>query len=74
MKRIIDITVLVLAALMMTSCVKTKLEGVYNRQESQIDSYLARYEDGHRIVRHGGANRLVLVEGQGEELSQTFLL
>lgn len=69
MKRIIDITVLVLAALMMTSCVKTKLEGVYNRQESQIDSYLARYEDGHRIVRHGGANRLVLVEGQGEELS-----
>lgn len=58
-----------MAAAALTSCVKTKLEGVYNKQEDQIDKYLSNYEGEYRIVRNGGSNRLVLIEGEGEELS-----
>lgn len=71
MRKTINAIIMILAVTMAASCVKTKIEGIYNRQESQIDSYLSKYENDHRVVRNGGANRLVLSEGQGEELSSS---
>lgn len=64
--------------LLMSSCVKTQLETTYNKQEEQIDKYIAgkmtvTNEDGGtdtlRVVRNGGSNRLVLKEGTGEPLT-----
>lgn len=60
---------LCLAAICSASCTKSKLEGIYNKQEGQIDTYIAKYESTCRIVRKGGSNRIVMKEGQGEELS-----
>lgn len=53
---------------------KTKLEATYNNQESRIDSYIAGKGDSYRSVRNGGANRLILKEGEGEELSSNGFL
>lgn len=66
------------ACLALSSCVKEQLEVTYNKQEDQIDQYITknmtvRDENGGtdtlRVVRNGGANRLVKVEGTGEELA-----
>ena len=54
--------------LALTSCMGSKLEETYNSQEARIDSYISGKGDGYRSVRNGGANRLVLKEGEGEEL------
>ena len=63
---------------MATSCVKQQLEGVYNKQEEQIDQYITKTmvtkdelgnPDTLRVVRNEGSNRIVLKEGIGEELS-----
>lgn len=65
------------AATVMTSCVKEQLEVTYTRQEDQIDQYITKnmavtdeegVTDTLRVVRNEGANRLVKVEGTGEEL------
>ena len=70
---------MMLCAFIMASCVKTQLETTYNKQEDQIDSYITKnmvVSDGQggsdtlRVVRNGGANRLVKVEGTGEELAK----
>lgn len=62
------------------SCVKTQLETTYNKQEDQIDQYIEKNmvvqnQDGGtdtlRVVRNGGANRIVLKEGSGEELTSS---
>ena len=53
-----------------SSCVKSKLEVTYNSQESKIESYIASKGDTYRSIRNGGANRLVLKEGEGEELQR----
>lgn len=58
------------AMLMAVSCVGSKLEQSYNNQESKIDKYISGKGDQYRSVRNGGANRLVLKEGEGEELSR----
>ena len=61
----------------LTSCVKEQLEVTYNKQEDQIDSYITKNmtvknasggSDTLRVVRNGGSNRLIKVEGTGEEL------
>lgn len=61
-----------------TSCIKEQLETTYNKQEEQIDQYITRSmvvtnelgeTDTLRVVRNNGSNRLVLKEGNGEELS-----
>ena len=61
------------------SCVKEQMESVYNKQEDQIDQYINRAmlttdESGNpdtlRVVRNAGSNRLVRVEGIGEELTE----
>lgn len=55
-------------ALSLSSCMKSKLEVTYNDQESRIDTYIASKGENYRSLRNGGANRLVLKEGEGEEL------
>ena len=57
-----------LAVLALSSCTGSKLEETYNSQEAKIDSYISGKGDSYRSVRNGGANRLVLKEGEGEEL------
>lgn len=68
-----------LACLIMSSCVKEQLEVTYNKQEDQIDQYITKNmtvnnpeggTDTLRVVRNEGANRLVKVEGTGDELSR----
>ena len=54
--------------LSLSSCMKSKLEVTYNNQESKIDSYISSKGEEYRSLRNGGANRLVLKEGEGEEL------
>ena len=58
------------ALLANVSCVGSKLEQAYNNQEGKIDSYITGKGDQYRAVRNGGANRLVLKEGEGEELDR----
>lgn len=70
MKTTLRILVSAALAIMMSACMKSKLEVTYNNQESQIDKYLSSKTD-MRIVRNGGANRLVTVEGQGDTLSRS---
>ena len=65
--RIFVITALMLS---MCSCMKSKLEVTYNNQESKIDSYINSKGEEYRSLRNGGANRLVLKEGEGEELQK----
>lgn len=68
MKSTIKILLCALAIMTYGSC-SSKLEGIYNKQESQIDTYVAKYESSNRVIRNGGANRIVMKEGDGEELS-----
>lgn len=69
--------ILILICLSMISCVKEQLETTYNKQEDQIDKYITKnmivtndegITDTLRVIRNGGSNRLVTVEGTGEEL------
>lgn len=68
MKTIIKYIILIVLTTAAVSCTKSKLETTYNKQESQIDSYISGKTDC-RVVRNGGANRVILTEGEGEELS-----
>lgn len=60
------------SALAFCAC-QSDLETTYNAQETRIDSYISSNrvvgEDTLRVVYNGGSNRLVVTEGQGEELS-----
>jgi len=67
MKRAVKILAVMIMA---TSCAGSKLEQAYNNQESKIDNYISGKGDKYRSVRNGGANRLVLAEGEGEELER----
>ena len=69
MRRIIRILMIIAALSAICSCTKSRLEALYNKQESQIDTYLTNKGDSYRIVRNGSSNRLVTVEGTGEELT-----
>lgn len=66
--RTINITVIAAIVLSLCSCMKSKLEVTYNNQESRIDSYISSKGEEYRSLRIGGANRLILKEGEGEEL------
>jgi FKBP-type peptidyl-prolyl cis-trans isomerase len=65
--------ILILICLTSASCVKQKLETMYNSQESKIDQYIEKSrivgEDTLRVVYNGGTSRLVTKEGEGAELS-----
>lgn len=70
MKRTLRIFALLVMAAAGMSCMKSKLEATYNKQEDQIDRYLSSKQD-MRVERNGCANRLVTVEGEGEQLTRT---
>lgn len=67
----------IISAVLVSACAlyacQSELETVYNNQESRIDSYISSHsvvgEDTLRVVHNSGSNRLVITEGQGEELS-----
>lgn len=65
--------ILVLICLTSVSCVKQKLETMYNNQENKIDQYIAKKrisgQDTLRVEYNGGASRLVTKEGSGEKLT-----
>ena len=70
-------TILVSLTIGGTSCIKEKLEVTYNSQEAKIDQYISsnKYTDSSksdslRVVYNGGASRLVMTEGAGEELNK----
>lgn len=69
MRRIARILMIAVTLTTALSCTKTRLEGIYNKQENQIDTYLNNKGNETNIVRNGGANRLIVVEGTGEELA-----
>ncbi len=78
MNRISIAAILAAALTMSVSCMKSQLETTYNKQEDQIDQYITKNmvvtgseggTDTLRVVRNGGSNRLVLKEGEGEELA-----
>ena len=68
--------IIAIICLICISCVKEKREATYTSQESKIDQYITSkmYVKGENgtdtltVVYNGGANRLVLQEGDGEEL------
>lgn len=74
MNRIIIILAATLSVLTISSCMKSKLEVTYNNQESKIDSYISGKGEEYRSIRNGGANRLILKEGEGEELQADGLV
>lgn len=63
--------------IMAVSCLKEKREETYTNQESKIDQYISSkmYPKGEngtdtlRVVYNGGSSRLVLKEGDGDELT-----
>ena len=78
MNRYIKSMLIILSAMALgTSCVKEKLETMYTNQESKIDQYINSNKyinnktDSLRVVYNGGASRLVLTEGTGEELNSS---
>lgn len=71
MKIRIHTILLILCALVSSSCIKEKLEVTYNKQEDSISSYIDSAigkDAGYTAVNNAGSNRLTLVQGEGEEL------
>lgn len=67
------ITAAILALSALASCKKEALQTTYNNQETKIDSYintLTSKDEGLRVVHNKGAHRVVLTEGEGEELGK----
>lgn len=65
-------------AVLLSACVKEKLETIYSRQETQIDAYLTKNsvvgEDTLDIVYNNGSARLIKTEGHGEELTENGVI
>ena len=70
MKKIIKILAVIALMTLTASCAGNKLEQTYNNQESKIDKYITGKGEEYRSLRNGGANRVVMVEGEGEELGK----
>lgn len=63
---------LALVAMFSSSCIKEKLEVTYNKQETQINTYIEnslKKDESYTTVNNGGSNRLTFVHGEGEELA-----
>lgn len=55
------------------ACSKSDRENTYNAQEVKIDSYVTKYMESNpetRVVYNGSVVRIVLSEGEGEELEK----
>ena len=70
MKKTINILTAAILLIITSSCMGNKLEQSYNNQESKIDKYIEGKGEEFRSLRNGGANRVVMVEGEGEELGK----
>lgn len=78
MNKAIQIFTVIMLTLSTVSCVKEKREVTYTNQESKIDQYISSKSivkngyvtDTLRVEYRGGASRLVLQEGAGEELKK----
>lgn len=64
----------VLCALLgIAACTKSTTENTYNGQEVKIDSYVTKYMESHpesRVAYSGSVVRIVVAEGEGEELEK----
>lgn len=66
------IYILLAAAALALSCTKESRELIYANQEAKIESFVEKQtasDPGIRVVRNGGATRVVMVEGEGPELT-----
>ncbi len=55
------------------ACTKSSTENTYNGQEVKIDSYVTKYMESHpesRVAYNGSVVRIVVSEGEGEELEK----
>lgn len=60
-------------ALALAGCTKQNLELIYNNQEDKIDKFitsLTSKQEDLRVVHNNGSHRVVLTEGEGEELKK----
>ena len=60
-----------LICLTLTSCIKEKLEVMYNQQEEKINSYIEsalNKNPEYEVTNNGGSNRLTTLHGEGEGL------
>ncbi len=74
MKRIKILAILIAAAAVCNSCIKEKLEEMYNKQEDQIDNYIAsaiKKDATYTVTYNGGSSRLTTVAGEGPELKSS---
>ena len=51
------------------SCVKEKMETIYSKQDTQIDTYIAKQPDSLEVVYNNGSVRLIKTEGTGPGLN-----
>ena len=67
------IVALIMIPASLVSCKKESLETTYSSQEDRIDSFiegLMGQDPAPRVVHNGGSNRIVIQEGEGEELAE----
>lgn len=63
-----------LLAMMVASCSKQQLQATYDSQDKRIDSFIQSQLSSSKAIRtypNGGSNRLVIVEGEGEDSLST---
>ena len=70
MKHKINLPAAIAICLALVSCMKEKLETTYNNQEDKIDQYIEKNRGESRVVYNAGSTRLVIKEGEGEELNE----
>ena len=66
------ILIILAAAAMLLSCTKESRDLLYANQESKIESFVEKQMNADpsiRVVHNGGATRVVMVEGEGPELT-----
>ncbi|MCQ2136572.1 MAG: FKBP-type peptidyl-prolyl cis-trans isomerase [Bacteroidales bacterium] len=71
--RIRTILATAVMALALSGCTKQNLELIYNNQEDKIDKFitsLTSKQEDLRVVHNNGSHRVVLTEGEGEELKK----
>lgn len=71
MRTRIFITALLCLQVMASSCIKEKMEVIYNKQETMISTYIEsalKKDASYTTVNNSGSNRITYVQGEGEEL------
>lgn len=62
----------IMAAVCSVSCTKDRLETTYSNQEKKIESFISQQlqKEGVTVAYANGSNRVTLVQGEGDELSE----